>query len=182
MPTFTFGRFNHFIAKKKIDDELELEYYEKNKALIHENNFKQYLAEISNAVESVPEEKLVEPKLDIVGPAIEASKYYISNEEIRNMFVKLIGSSINLDTTNQVHHSFVEIIKQLSPLDASNLRVLSKSDQYPMSSYKVIVGDDNSFRILRPILWLYAESNKNIDLNAVSITNLVRLGLAADSK
>lgn len=175
---FTFGRFNHFIAKKKIDDELELQYYEKTQIISYENNLKQYLAEISDAVESVPEEKLVEPKFDIVGPAIEASKYYIGNEDIRKMFVNLIAASINLDTTNQVHHSYVEIIKQLSPLDASNLKVLSRKFNYPIVAYRSIFNNEGLYRIIKPLIWIFSDTNQDIDANAISLTNLVRLGLA----
>lgn len=173
-----FGKLHTYVAKRKINDSSEVELHQAKVRIKQENDLKDYLSSICDVVESTPEEKLIDPKLDIIGPAIEASKYYISNEDIRNMFVKLIGASINSDTTNEVHHSFVEIIKQLSPLDASNLRVLSKATRYPIASLKVIVDANNGFRTLKPLIWLYSEINNDIEDNAISLTNLVRLGLA----
>lgn len=175
---FAFGGFNHYMNKKRIHRNAELDYYEKQQALEYQNKFVQYSSEITDAIDSVPEEKLVEPRIDIVGPAIEASKYYINNDDIRRLFVNLIGASINSDTSQQVHHSFVEVIKQLSPLDASNLKVLSRSSQFPLSSYKVVLNDKGDYRILKPLIWLYSDCNDSINDNAISLTNLVRLGLA----
>ena len=173
-----FGKLHTHVLKRKIDDASEVALHQEKVRIKQENDLKNYLMSICETIESTPDDKLLDPRLDIIGPAIEASKYYISNKEIRDMFVKLIGASINSDTSNQVHHSFVEIIKQLSPLDASNLKVLSNGSSYPIVSYKAIVNDQKSYRTVRPLIWIYSETNKYIEDNAISITNLVRLGLA----
>lgn len=176
-----FGGLSHYVNKKKINRSIELEYHKQKQEVSHCSDFEQYLSEISKAVKSIPNEKLCEPKLDIVGPALEASKYYISNEEIRKMFTNLIGASMNLDTSNEVHHSYVEIIKQLSPLDASNIKILSTNNVFPIAKYIVILNSSDStpppHMELKPHVWLFNENNDSYDDNAISLTNLERLGL-----
>ena len=130
---WVFGKFHTYVAKRKITDSLEVELHESKSRAQQEQNLKNYLSSISGVIESTPDDKLCEPKLDIIGPAMEASKYYINTDEIRAMFVNLIGSSINIDTSKQVHHSFVEIIKQLSPLDAHILQEFKNNDRLALA-------------------------------------------------
>ena len=61
-------------------------------------------------------ENIREPQLNILGPAIEASKYYIEDDELRSMFSKLIAASMDTSKLDIAHPSFVEIIKQMTPL------------------------------------------------------------------
>ncbi|WP_267814141.1 Abi-alpha family protein [Staphylococcus aureus] len=44
---------------------------------------------------SVPENNLQEPQFSLLGPALEASKFYISEKTLSNMFAKLIASSMD---------------------------------------------------------------------------------------
>lgn len=83
-----------------------------------------YRKRIEQEVSRIPVENLVEPPLNIVGPALEASKYYIEREELQELFSKLIASSMNSKKQESVHPSFVEVIKQLSPLDAKLLKII----------------------------------------------------------
>ncbi len=64
--------------------------------------------------------------MSIVGPALEASKYYFDEKEIRNMFANLIASSMDSTYNGLVQHSFVEIIRQLSPYDAKLFNTLEE--------------------------------------------------------
>lgn len=64
----------------------------------------------------------MEPDIQIVAPALEASKYCVEKEELRKMFVNLIASSINSDKVASVHPIFNDIIRKLSSTDALLLR------------------------------------------------------------
>ncbi|WP_412095180.1 Abi-alpha family protein, partial [Bacillus haynesii] len=55
----------------------------------------------------MPEENLVEPPLHIIGPTIEASKFYFESDELRSMFSNLIAASIDSETINKTHPAFV---------------------------------------------------------------------------
>ncbi|MBU8908482.1 DUF4393 domain-containing protein [Desertibacillus haloalkaliphilus] len=97
------------LAKARIKKELDIQKFKE---------------EIEKELSLIQPDKVSEPSLNIVGPALEASKYYIEDEEIRSMFAKLIASSVNSDKKDKSHSSFVEIIKQLSPFDAKNFKYL----------------------------------------------------------
>ncbi len=141
--------------------------YEKSKAK-HNLNVEDFKSKLINNVSSIPKENIQDPKVSIIGPALEASKYYFDEKEIRDMFANLIASSMDSSYNGLVQHSFVEIIKQLSPYDAIFFKNISGFIQaYDLK-------EDNSiffrcFSILPDFL--------DYEVNAISINNLHRLGL-----
>lgn len=74
----------------------------------------------------IPEEKLTEPEPYVAVPAIQQLSYCYNSEELRELYANLLVSSMNSDTKYQVHPSFVEIIKQLTPDEAKLLKVLPR--------------------------------------------------------
>lgn len=77
-----------------------------------------YKKDILEELNKISPENYQEPKLNIIGPALEASKYYIEEAELRKMFAKLIASAIDSSKASFVHPAFVEIIKQMTGKDA----------------------------------------------------------------
>lgn len=137
---------------------------------------KKYQADIESELAKIPENKLTEPKLSIIGPTLEASKYYIEENELRKMFAKLIATSMNIDTKNTVHPSFVEIIKQLSPLDAQTLFIFKSWHIRPIVTYK-LVNNNSTFDIVFSDAFTCSEiAAPLIDLST-SISNLNRFKL-----
>lgn len=151
-----FGRFNLYTDKKKALHDLERQEFFKS---------------ISQKVDIIPEKNLMEPHLSIIGPALESAKYYVEEKTLREMFANLVASSVNSEKISYVHPSFVEIIKQLSPLDAQNLSILSKRGRLPIA--KFVMG---TFPIVEHV-FLSNEECDDIILQSASITNLNRLGL-----
>ncbi|MDD7637099.1 MAG: alanine racemase [Clostridiales bacterium] len=92
----------------------------------------EYKKQIAKKIAEIPEENLIEPPVRIVGPAIEASKFFIEETTCRKMFAQLIASSCNSAVSGAVHPSFPEIIKQLSPLDARFLLLFKKQSTFPI--------------------------------------------------
>lgn len=83
-----------------------------------DKNIDIFLKELNEEISKIPEEKLKEPPLYIVGPALEdVFKYYHNEEYLRKMFSALIASS--MDSDKKVHPSYINIIKQLSSNDAN---------------------------------------------------------------
>jgi Abortive infection alpha len=140
-----------------------------------QKNFLDFKKQVEQEISQVPEENLVEPPLYILGPTLEASKYYFDSEELRFMFAKLIAATINSDTIKQTHPSFVEIIKQLSPLDAQNLAFFKNKSSLPIAEYQLHF--DGGHTTLQTNVFLENEKTTNLVLNSSSITNLYRLGL-----
>lgn len=86
----------------------------------------------------IPEEKLSEPEPYVAIPAIQQLSYCFNSEELREMYANLLVSSMNTDTKKQVHPSFVDIIKQLSPDEAKLLKAISSRSNGAMSYFPLI--------------------------------------------
>lgn len=140
----------------------KVQYWAESKRYLAEQNYIKYVSSIDEKVAKIKEENLQDPQLSIVGPALEASKYYIEEKEIREMFANLIASSMDSTHSGFIQHSFVEIIKQLSPYDA---RVFNKLEEItPLYMSK----NDYSFS---------STEFPDFELNSISLNNLKRLGL-----
>ncbi|MBE1304524.1 DUF4393 domain-containing protein [Clostridium botulinum] len=146
-------------------------------------NLEKYKKDIKNELSKIPEEKLVEPPLNIAGPALDASKFYIEKDEFRKMFSKLIASSMNIDNKNFSHSSFIEIIKQLSPFDALVLKELSHKLEHPIITYMLLENEFSSFgrtgcTVVKDLIKLDCITDeKSLNLLHMALDNLSRLNL-----
>lgn len=142
-----------------------------------------YKEDIKLKVESIPEERLIEASLHVVGPAIEAAKFYVENEELSEMFSNLISAAFDSGKVDRVHPSFTEVIKQMSPLDALNLKLFKLKDLQPICDICIKNIDRGSYT---PIFNNYFLGDSSIvdkaELHASSIINLIRLGLVEIEK
>lgn len=148
----------------------KLEAWNQKSIIKNSLDVKFFKESIENKVSQNPPEKFQEPNLSIIGPALEASKFYIEEKEIRNLFANLIAASMNSDFNSTIHHSFVEIIKQLSPKDCIFFKELS--NESPILNH--LDPFNNSFiqkNMFRNDHFQYFPENSLI------IDNLKRLGL-----
>lgn len=89
---------------------------------------KEFEKELKEKISKIPEDKLVEPDIQIVAPTLEASKYCIEKEELRKLFSKCIASSMNIDLYNNFHPSFPNILKHFSTFDAKIFDIIYRND------------------------------------------------------
>lgn len=101
-----FGSISQTAEKRKLKYSYALKEFEK---------------ELQDKINQIPEDKLIEPDIQIVAPALESTKYCVEKEELRKMFSNLISKSINKETYLLVHPIFINIIPQITPLDAKLL-------------------------------------------------------------
>lgn len=140
-------------------------------------NIDAYKNDILQEISQIPPEKIKEPALNIIGPAIEASKYYIDDETIRQMFAKLISASMNTDSDTSIHPSYVEVIKQMTPTDALVLKSLaSNNNSGSIANLSVTVSTGGTKTVFTN---LYLGTEKITDQNQIglSLSNLSRLGV-----
>lgn len=104
-----FGGISQAAEKRKLKYAYALQEFEK---------------ELKEKISKIPEDNLIEPDMQVVAPALEASKYCIEKEELRHMFVNLISSSFNSDMNDFVHPIFSDILKQLSSEEAKLLQTI----------------------------------------------------------
>jgi len=96
---------------------------------------------VQEKVSKIPEEKLTEPEPYVAIPAMQQLSYCYDSKELREMYANLLVSSMNTDTKYQVHPSFVDIIKQLTPDEAKLLKKLSKENTFPLIDVQINLPD-----------------------------------------
>lgn len=149
-----------------------IESWNQKSVFKNQQDVEKYKNDCLRKMSEIPEEKFQDPKLSIVGPALEASKFYIEEEEIRNMFSNLIASSMNSDC-GDIPHSFVEIIKQLSPFDAKLFQNLH--DDNPLVEFVLENEKHHTYSLFQDI---YMTPNfQEFDKNSISLMNLQKQGL-----
>lgn len=79
----------------------------------------------------------MEPEAYVAVPAIQAISYSMNSEELRNLYANLLAKAMNSDTKDMVHPSFVEIIKQMSPIDALVLNEITQSNYFPLVNLSI---------------------------------------------
>jgi hypothetical protein len=82
---------------------------------------------VARRLEQVPLERIKTPLPQIAGPTLEALKYTGHDENLREMFSKLLATAIDEKTAMTAHPSFVEIIRQLSSDEAKICKLLKRS-------------------------------------------------------
>ena len=152
-------------------------YLEKN-IKEHRQNVLNYGDDIKQEVDNIPPDQINQsPDIGVLGPALEASKYYVEKEAVRKMFAKLIGAELDLRKADKVHHSFVDVIRQMNSNDARLLPLLPLSG--PLAEIRLYISNGHSYQRFGPrdILLIPPTIVNNFENNAVSLNNLERLGL-----
>ena len=123
-----FGPISHAADKKRMKYSFDLE---------------QYHSQLTQSIDCIPEDKRIDPSIQVTAQALENSKYCVSSDVLRSMFVNLISGSMNVDTHALAHPAFPEILKQLSTDDALLLKdiYLSGESMFPIA--KIGVNSDN---------------------------------------
>ncbi len=101
----------------------------------------------------IPQDCIVEPKPSIAGPTLQGIAFSIEEKELKEMFLNLLGSSMDKRASGSVHPSYVEIIKQLTCEEARWLKDLFSSE---VQAYEVAqlwhIESDNSHSVLQPYM------------------------------
>lgn len=166
------------------------------------NDFKQ---KVDQKYHQIPDDRLVALPLNIIGPALEASKYYMATEKMREMFANLVAHACDREMESAIHPSFVNILTQLSSLEASILSGFRPKKEFKLGisismnkkeipqvepqgtgiySYPEKVLPIVNYYLTKGDSRLLVQSNviksditNNSEEIAAAITNLIRLGL-----
>ncbi|WP_155287678.1 DUF4393 domain-containing protein [Lacticaseibacillus zhaodongensis] len=163
--------FVHFGSKTELERQKQ--------EFLNQQKLTEFKQEILDQVKQIPPEDITEPNKAILGPTIEASKYYIDDDSLRKMFAKLFASSVDSRLENKTRSAFVEFVKQFSPVDAQLLKIIVQyGNTIPLAQIKIVYTDDsfviNRTNVVAPEISIRLNDNKQI---ASSIDNLNRLGL-----
>lgn len=108
-------------------------------------NIEKFKEEIANKAAKIPEENKQEPDIDIIGATLDSARFRVNKQEIRDMFSNLIVSAMDNSKSADIHPSFSEMIKMLSPLDAQNLQTLYQSGDETISKIRMTSDGDGWF-------------------------------------
>ena len=136
---------------------------------------------LAKKLEHISEDKIVTPEAYVAVPAIQAISYSMNSEELRNLYANLLAKAMNSDTKDMVHPSFVEIIKQMSPVDSLVFKTIMQRESNPLIDLVYQKMGDPDF----PIPTEFEIIAKNIsdidiapiDIISLSIDNLVKQNL-----
>lgn len=122
--------------------------------------------------------KIVEPEPYVAVPALQQLGYSYNCKELRELYANLLASSMDSDKKWSVHPSFVDIIKQLSPIDAQVLNVFQTKSVFTTVCMKINYTASKTFA---DYLIDYCIDLKHLfqepKMEAASLQNLKRLGI-----
>lgn len=93
---------------------------------------------LAQKLEKIDPDKIVEPEPYVAIPTIQSISYAMNSDELRNLYANLLAKSMISDTKDSVHPSFVEIIKQMSPMDARIFNMISKAPIRPLINLQTL--------------------------------------------
>lgn len=105
------------------------------KRILHAKALEQFKNNLDQRIEAIPEDKRIMPDTQVVCGALEDSRFCVDKDELRTMFENLIVSSLNSDTTNDVHPSFSGFIRHMTCADARMLARFKESERLPVVNY-----------------------------------------------
>lgn len=134
---------------------------------------------LAEKLKKIKEDDIVEPESYVAVPALEQLSYSYDSEDLRELYANLLASAMIENTKWDVHPSFVEIIKQLSPSDAKTMKALSNPSYF--HPILVIARHDKKTDIYYDDVMNYnpnlLKNYKNHQQLSASLINLQRLGL-----
>ncbi|WP_295250427.1 DUF4393 domain-containing protein [Ruminococcus sp.] len=144
--------------------------------LKRQKKFEDFKANIQKGVDNIPTEHKVESRESIIGPALEKAKYFMNEDEIREMFEKLIVNSFDSRKIEKIHPSFSDIIQQMSPIDAQNLKCFSVGENLPICEIRINF-EKSGHRILQTNIFCSNKFCNSIEQQSISLSSLSRMGL-----
>lgn len=145
---------------------------------------------LSNKYNTIPENKRVQPRMNIMGPAVDLLKYNLDENHIKDIFVNIMTSEMNSDKQEKVLPSYIDIVRQLSKKDAQTLKALhdlyksKEKFQFPLDIIRAKPNDSsNGYVDIDKYIIGSASKKENvvslhtIKLDSIVIDNLCRLEL-----
>ena len=133
--------------------------------------------EIPKRLRGVPPERIQPPAPETVVPALLAMTY-TKAEELRSMFANLLAKSMDSATAGDVHPSFVEVIKQMTPDEAKILAAIGDGADFYLARTMALKPEDEKI-LVDSETDLFERAGCRRGDNRVSIGNLERQNLVS---
>lgn len=111
-----------------------------------ELNRQRNLEKLAERFSEIPPEDIIEAPPEIAVPIAE-KLVYISNKELRDLYIELLAKASTKDLNNKAHPSFVNIINNLSPDEALLLEYFKKNSVItPQYFFKTNIRKSEAFQ------------------------------------
>jgi hypothetical protein len=137
--------------------------------------------EIAAKAETIPPEHIIEPKASIAGPTLQGLAFTHEEQNLKEMYLNLLATSMDGRSASVAHPAFVEIIKQL---DSEDARLVQGALQSPVAIPIVQVHrkkKNGGYNILIQHLLNITDSETGLPVEdptlPAMIDNWIRLGL-----
>lgn len=131
---------------------------------------------IAKKLENISADEIKAPEDYIAVPALQALSYSMDSKELRNMYANLLAKSMYTKTADEVHPAYVDIIRQLTPIDVNVLEYIV-SNENGIAFKKVIIHNVLKDLFTPTIEIVTAIQFASPQIVSNSINNLSRLGL-----
>lgn len=153
-------------------------YPVKKASLTFQYKLEAFEDDLKEKIKEIPAENLQVPPTMIVGPTLEALRYTYDEAELREMFENLLAASMDNRREKQAVPSYIEAIRQMTPLDAKVLELIV--DRYNVVAKCVRFRGRNGAYFPSAMPYYFEENFVRLgdpfDISA-SFSNLIRLGL-----
>jgi len=141
-----------------------------------------HLDDFRRQLESTPLEKICEVRPEIGVPIIEKLSY-VTDEDLSRLYVNLLAKASTEDTVGQAHPAFIDIINNMSPIEAVILNRLKGEEEIPfiIAINRVLSGEEKGGFTRYPDININNKYFSNLNLSdrivTISLINLDRLGI-----
>ncbi|XZW44873.1 DUF4393 domain-containing protein [Acinetobacter baumannii] len=104
---------------------------------------KDNLEKYADRLKDLPDEEIVQVPPEVAMPIIEKLSY-VTNEELRELYIELLAKASTKDLNGNAHPSFVNIINNLSPDEAKFIEYLNHKQSLPIVD--ITLSDSNYFK------------------------------------
>lgn len=104
--------------------------------------------DVAIKLKDTPKEEICTPDPTVAGPVLEALKFAGHKESLKEMYANLLAKSLNINTTDKTHPSYVEVIKQITVEEALLLQLLSNKEKYPIVCTFMNISNNSNLAIM----------------------------------
>ncbi len=91
-----------------------------------------FQTDIAKATEKIPVEALIEPKASVAGPALQALAFSHDEPDLKDLYIRLLATSMDSRCASKAHPAFVEILRQLTAKEAKLLQLVLSVNYLPI--------------------------------------------------
>jgi hypothetical protein len=141
----------------------------------------QFAEDMARKTAHIPDGHMRTPPPSVAIPAMQSLGYSLDEPDLREMYLNLLAAATDDRREGDAHPAFAEIIRQLSPEEASILLESLSVGNQPLAQVQRTMDGSPGYRLVRNHLVYIAEDDTDEPVPstraAVWIDNWVRLGL-----